>query len=87
MKTINCEADLMSNGHLVLPPDVVKIIINNKINFKSTKKRIIILNDSTDSNHLNKFCGKWMDDSDADEIVSDIRLNREKNNRSDRIIF
>ncbi len=86
MKAIDCEADLMPNGHLILPKDIVKKIMKNATNFKSIKKRVIILNNSINHNKLDEFCGKWMND-DADEIVNDIRLNREQNNRSESIIL
>lgn len=86
MKTINCEAELQSDGHLVLPKEVVKQIRTKVNKFKSITKRIIILPGNNNStNRLSRFCGKWQDDREADEILTDIRSDREKNNRSDNI--
>ncbi len=83
MKTINCEAELLPDGHLVLPPDVAKQI---KVRSnKSTKRRIIIFADEPRPHSLSRFCGKWQDDRDADEIIAEIRSDREKNIRSDEI--
>jgi hypothetical protein len=81
MKTINCTAKLLPDGYLLLPPDVLKKIKKKK----NAAHRIIILNTDTPKKGLSRFCGRWKDDRDADEIVSEIFKDRIDNNRSDRI--
>ncbi|MCP4153727.1 MAG: hypothetical protein GY757_38735 [bacterium] len=83
MGTIECTATLMPDGHLILPPEVVK-----QLNVHAqTMRRIIILNEKSQKRTLNQFSGQWKDDRDADEILSEIYSAREKNNRSDRVNF
>ena len=80
MKTISCTAELTPDGQLILPPEVVK-----ELNVKSkAKRRIIIFNEKKSKKSLSEFCGKWQDQRDADEIISEIYAYREKNYRSDR---
>ncbi len=85
MKTINCEAELLPDGHLVLPPEVMKQMKVRSHKNKNTKKRIIIFTDEARPHRLSRFCGKWQGDSDADDIIAEIRSDREKNARSDEI--
>ena len=80
MKTINCDATLMPDGHLILPPDVIKKISVKK----NTTHRILILSPDKPRKGLSRFCGKWKDDRDADDIIADIYADRAKNNRSDK---
>ncbi|MCK4765311.1 MAG: hypothetical protein KAW12_24130 [Candidatus Aminicenantes bacterium] len=84
MKTITCEAELLPDGHLVLPPEVIKQI-KTRSKKKPTKRRIIILTDEPRLHHLSRFCGKWQDERDADEIIAEIRADREKNVRSEKV--
>jgi hypothetical protein len=80
MKTISCNAELTPDGQLILPPEVVK-----QLNVKrKAKRRIIIFNEKKSQKSLGEFCGKWQDQRDADEIISEIYADREKNCRSDR---
>jgi len=80
MRTISCTAKVMPDGHLVLPPDVVK-----QLNVKrKTTRRILIFNDKVQHGDLSRFCGRWKDDRDADEIIREIYADRDKNCRSDR---
>lgn len=83
MKTINCEAELLPDGHLVLPPEVVKQI-KLRANQRN-KRRIIIIEEESRPNRLSRFCGKWQDTRDADTIIAEIRADREKNCRSENI--
>jgi len=87
MKTINCEAEVLPDGHLLLPPEVA-VQIKIKPN-SDNKRRIIILNDDekTEPNRLSRFCGKWEDERDADEIIADIMEGRRSNIRSDKVDF
>jgi bifunctional DNA-binding transcriptional regulator/antitoxin component of YhaV-PrlF toxin-antitoxin module len=80
MKTISCNAELTPDGQLILPPEVVKQL---NVKRKATR-RIIILNDKKSKKNLGEFCGKWQDHRDADEIISEIYSDREKNCRSDK---
>lgn len=80
MKTINCTAELTPEGRLILPPEVVKQL---KIKSK-TARRIIIFDEKKSRKKLTDFCGKWQDQRDATEIISEIYADREKNYRSDR---
>ena len=80
MKAITCNAELTPDGQLILPPEVVK-----QLNVKrKAKRRIIIFNEKESKKSLSEFCGKWQDQRDADEIISEIYADREKNCRSDR---
>ena len=80
MKTISCNAVLTPDGHLILPPEVVKKL---DVKRKATR-RVIILDNKESKKSLGEFCGKWQDQRDADEIIADIYTDREKNCRSDR---
>lgn len=80
MKTIDCTAKLTPEGQLILPPEIVK-----RLNLKKkTTRRIIIFDEKKSQKNLSEFCGKWKDERDADEIISEIYNDREKNDRSDR---
>jgi hypothetical protein len=83
MKTINCEAEILPNGHLVLPHNILKQI-KIKPNIRN-KRKIIILNEEHRPKRLSRFCGKWKDERDADEIIAEIRNARQANIRSDKI--
>ncbi len=38
-------------------------------------------------NDLSRFCGKWQDDRDAEEIVSQVYAERAKNIRSEKAVL
>jgi len=81
MKTIQCTVEVFPDGCMILPEDIVR-----KMNIKmKSRLRILILNEEKPENNLNRFCGKWQDDKDAEDIISDIYKNRKNNFRSDRI--
>jgi hypothetical protein len=80
MNSISCTAELLPGGQLILPPNIIKRL---HVTAKTTR-RIIILNAKPKNKNLNQFCGKWKDDRDADEIISEIYANRQQNYRSDR---
>ena len=80
VKAVSCTAELTPDGQLILPPEIVK-----KLNVKSkARRRIIIFNEKESQKTLSEFCGKWQDERDADEIVSEIYTDREKNLRSEK---
>ncbi len=79
MSTINCTAELLPNGHLVLPKSIVDLLgIKTK-----TQRRIIILDENPPKKTLSQFCGQWQDDRDADDMVAQMREERENNRRSE----
>ncbi|MCP5053287.1 MAG: hypothetical protein GY940_39345 [bacterium] len=83
MKTIDCEVKVLPNGHLLLPPEVAE-----RIKVKpdtSETRRIIIFDREAKSNCLSRYCGKWQDDRDADDIIAEIMEGRRTNNRSDQM--
>jgi hypothetical protein len=73
----------MPDGQLILPPEVIK-----QLGIKTrTTKRIIIFNEKSPSKtqtDLSQFCGRWKDDRDADEIISEIYADRAQNRRSEK---
>jgi hypothetical protein len=80
VRAISCTAKVMPDGRLALPPEVVK-----QLNVKRKKtRRIIIFTDKAPREDLSRFCGRWKDDRDADEIIREIYADRDKNCRSDR---
>jgi hypothetical protein len=83
MKAIQCEAKVLPDGHLILPGEIAEQI-KPKRDTKTTR-RIIILNEKTQPHNLSRFCGKWQDDRDADEIIAEIMVDRNSNVRSDKI--
>lgn len=78
MRTINCEARVMPDGHRVLPPEVAEKI-KGKLDTIETR-RIIIFEKNGKPTSLKRFCGAWKDDRDADDIIDDIMADRRKNN-------
>lgn len=83
MKAIQCEVKVLPDGHLLLPAEIAEQI-KPKTDTKTTR-RIIILNEKTQSHRLSRFCGKWQDDRDADDIIAEIMVSRSNNVRSDKI--
>ena len=70
-------AKVLPNGHLSLPLTIV-----SRLNLKiHSKIRILILSD-TEKSGLNRFCGQWQNERDAEDIVSEILTECHKNNRS-----
>jgi len=75
-------AKVLPNGYLSLPPTIFSRL-NLKVN---SKIRILIIED-TKKRGLNRFCGQWQDERDAEDIVSEIYSKRNKNNRSETQIL
>ena len=74
MKTIRCNAELTPEGQLILLPEVIKQLDVKR----KAKRRIIIFDEKESHKCLSEFCGKWQDQRDADEIISEIYADREK---------
>lgn len=81
MKVLSCNVEILPDGQLVLPPEIVRRLNLKK---KNTHRIIIMNQKATSKKSLSDFCGKWKDDRDADEIISEIYADRDKNLRSDR---
>lgn len=80
MKTIKCLAEVLPNGQMVLPPDAVR-----QMNIKPHSKVRIVIFGETRKDDLNRFCGKWQDERDADEIIAEIYADRLANIRYESI--
>jgi len=78
MNTNECIANVLHNGHLSLPPTIV-----SRLNLKVNSKIRIIIFDDIEKRGLNRFCGQWQDERNAEDIVSEILKERQKNNRSE----
>jgi hypothetical protein len=79
MKKNECIARVLPDGNLSLPPtfaNQLKLKVNSKI-------RIIVISDA-EKKGLSRFCGKWQDERSAEELVSEVYSEREKNNQRER---
>ena len=82
MKKNEYIAKVLPDGHLSLPPTLA-----SKLSLKvNSKVRVLIIPDTSKSG-LNRFCGKWQDKRSAEDIVSEIYTEREKNKRSEKQIL
>ena len=80
MEKIEYIGEVLPDGHLSLPEDVIKQLrlkahskLHVQVQLKNRAKR-----------DLSRFCGQWEGD-DAEEIVKDIYQSRAKNIRSEKI--
>jgi hypothetical protein len=80
MKTINCVAEFLPDGQMALPPDAVR-----QMTVKPHSKVRIIIFGETRKGDLNRFCGKWQNKRDADEIIAEIYADRLANIRSESV--
>lgn len=59
--------------------------------FANLKKRLnqkaFSISEESMKDNLSEFCGKWQDDRDADEIISEIYSDRAKNIRSEKAVL
>jgi len=73
MKTIQCTVEVLPDGSMILPEDIVR-----KMNIKTKSRlQILILNEERTENNLNRFSGKWQDDRGAEDIISVSCKNQE----------
>ena len=73
MKTIQCTVEVLPDGSMILPEDIVR-----KMNIKTKSRlQILILNEERTENNLKRFCGKWQDDRGAEDIISVSCKNQE----------
>ncbi len=80
MSIIEYIAEILPDGHLSLPEEIRK-----KLNLKVHSRLHIALFPLKENKGLTRFCGKWQDKRDADEIIAEIINSREKNIRSGRV--
>jgi hypothetical protein len=81
LDSIEYIAEVLPDGHLSLPTE-----ISGRLNLKTyTRVRISIQKENAAGKNLKRFCGKWQDIRDAEEIVGDILHNREKSQRSENV--
>ena len=79
MNKIEYIAEVLPDSHLSLPSRLAKQL-NLKVN---SKVRILLIPDEHEKKGINCFFGKWQDERDADDIVSDIYKERKINIRPD----
>ena len=65
--------EVLEDGKLALPNDTVAAL-DLKL---GSRIRIVILIEDTVDHELERFCGAWQDDCDADDIIADIYASRE----------
>jgi len=75
-------AKVLPNGYLSLPSTIF-----SRLNLKVNSKIRILIIEETKKSGLNRFCGQWQDERDAEDIVSEIYSERNKNNRSETQIL
>lgn len=81
MKKIEYTAEVLSDGHLSIPES-----IRRKLRLKvHSKLRVSVLPTQNKNKGLARFCGKWQDDLEADEIIEEIYRSRNQNIRSEGI--
>lgn len=80
MKALEYTAEILNNGLLSVPPEILKQI---NIKKNSKVKVLILYEEDGEAKSLGKFCGKWKDERTADKIVEDIYFNRKNNTRSE----
>ena len=82
MQAIEYITEMSPNGKFQIPLEFLK---ENHLD-KNTKVKILLLfEEKKDKRNLNRFCGKWQDDRDVDELILEIYESRKGNIRSDRI--
>lgn len=59
--------------------------MNKKMKTKTNAThRVVSIKPNESKNNLSRFCGKWKDDREADDIIADIYKDRTENNCSGR---
>ncbi len=80
MEKIEYIAEVLPDGHLSLPKNIIKQL---KLQAHS-KLRVQIQSEKKTKEGLSRFCGQWQDD-DVEDTVNDIYHSRDKNIRSENI--
>ncbi len=81
LETFEYIAEILPDGHLSIPEAIIK-----RLKLKAhSKLRIFIVPIEKKNKDLSRFCGKWQEPREADEIVADIYKSRSKNIRSERV--
>ena len=82
MKAVEYTTNISENGVLLLPKEILQelnVMKNSKI------KVVLLYEDETAKKDLTRFCGKWQDKRDANEIIKGIYADRDKNIRSEAV--
>lgn len=82
MKAVEYTTNISKNGVLLLPREILQ-----ELNvMKDSKVKIVLLyDDKSGKKDLTRFCGKWQDKRDANEIIKGIYTDRNKNIRSEAV--
>ena len=82
MQAIEYTTRISPAGQFPVPPEILKKTYLKR----NSKVRVMLLfEDKKGKQELSRFCGKWQDDRDADEIINDIYEDRQQNFRSERV--
>ncbi len=80
MKNIKYIAEVLPDGHLSLPEKIKK-----RLGLKTRSRlQVQIEIEDPDNVDLSRFCGKWQDDKDCEEMIQAIYDSRKKNIRSEK---
>jgi len=80
MQAIEYTTNVSPTGHFLLPPEILEKL---HLKQKSKIKFLLLYEEETEKKGLNRFCGKWQDDKNPDEIINEIYESRSKNYRSE----
>ena len=76
MQAIEYITEMSPNGKFQLPLEFLKKFHLDK---KLKVKVLLLFDERKERKDINRFCGKWQDDRDANEIISEIYESRERN--------
>lgn len=80
MEKIEYIAEVLPDGHLSLPEDIIK-----QLKLKAhSKLRVQIQSEKKTKQDLSRFCGQWQEEN-IEDIVNDIYHSRDKNIRSENV--
>ncbi len=84
MKTVECVTELTPGGHITLPRDVAARL---KLKKSARVHLSLRFDEETAIGDLTRFCGAWRDSRGAEEIIEEIRKDRNHSTRSERAAF
>ncbi|NIA28442.1 MAG: hypothetical protein GWP06_00850 [Actinobacteria bacterium] len=80
MKIIEYVTKMQADGDIVIPRRVIK-----ELNLTTKEKLLISIKPEIKKKGLAWFCGKWKDNRDVEDIISDVYKSRRNNNRAEKI--
>ncbi len=80
-------SDVERGIYALSPDEQLKLAEIIFANLKTALSRQSETEKKEQNDELSQFCGKWQDDRDAEEIVSQIYADRAKNVRSEKIVL